>query len=217
MARDANHALFADLSNNNRYFNAARYRRAGHRLVALKASEGDGFVDERHARWSAEAHHAGLAVVHYCYCTPGRGSGRAAAELFWSVVDRHFIPGRDRLALDMEVFGPPGTVSAYLAEADGRLGALAGDAPANRPVGYTYRAFFEAHTPVLRSRCWWIADYGDRLHLGSDLGSDQRLWAQQFTDGTSGAGPHSVRGVAGPCDVSALNAESLRHIERALG
>ena len=125
MARDANHALFADLSNNNRYFNAARYRRAGHRLVALKASEGDGFVDERHARWSAEAHHAGLAVVHYCYCTPGRGSGRAAADLFWSVVDRHFIPGRDRLALDMEVFDSPGTVSAYLAEADGRLGALA--------------------------------------------------------------------------------------------
>ena len=45
--------FFIDLSNNDPVFNAAKYRKFGHVIIGLKATEGASFIDPDHSKAGA--------------------------------------------------------------------------------------------------------------------------------------------------------------------
>lgn len=201
--------LFADLSNNNPAFNAPAYRSAGHQLIVLKATEGLGYTDDRHAARADAAHHAGLLVGHYHFCRPDshpEGTGEAAA--FWAAVKPHWRPG-DLLILDIET--PPrggmAHAGAYLQQVDTHLSRISGQ----NAVGYTYTAYMAEAGASLQvaSRLWWMAAYGSRVPL---LGHHRRRWAHQYTDGWT-AGKRTAFAGIGICDASRLTWRGLRDLK----
>src|SRR5690242_5534722 len=60
---------FADVSSNNGEINVAAYARAGHCLIAIKATEGVNYINPYHMRQSEIAHEYGLTVMHYHFLT----------------------------------------------------------------------------------------------------------------------------------------------------
>lgn len=195
--------LIADISNNNPRFDAHAYRRAGHRAIAIKATEGVGGIQGVYANRVAAAHFEGLHVVHYHFAHPDT-HGNAAAECaeFLSVVKRHWKRG-DRVAIDIEV--PPVLVSPseYVASWHHHLRENAGHVGSAHAWVYTYTGYVREHGLRL-PRGWrlWLADYSSPV-LGRRTGVSVP-WAHQFTDGVHGPEPHGVAGV-GQCDVSALS------------
>lgn len=211
--------LFADIYSDD-HFNAHAYRSAGHRVIAIKATEGAGYVNPHHAAWVDAAHAAGLAVVHYHFCRPENGNAGGQGAHFWNAVRPRYHRG-DRLAFDLET-GNPRTAGAWLREADAMVCQLNGGAPPDRPVGYTYLSYFNeaGGTLSLRSHAWWMAAWGALLRLRTRLAGGQYLWAQQFTDGHFGPEPHRFAGVigtgaGGTGDGSVINKRSLYLIDRA--
>lgn len=211
------HVLFADLSSNNPSLNAHAYKSAGHKVIAIKATEHTDYVNPRHAEWAHAAHAAGLAVVHYHFCRPENGNPVGQAVHFWQSVRSHYLRGRDRLAFDLET-GEPGSSVAWLREADKHLCAINGGAPGDEPIGYTFLSYFEAAPLELTSAAWWIAAWGAKMRQRQKLARGQYLWAQQYTDGTGyGPGPQRFAGIPGICDGSIINKRTLSLIEKALG
>jgi GH25 family lysozyme M1 (1,4-beta-N-acetylmuramidase) len=213
--------LFADVSSNDRAFNGHAYKSAGHKLIAIKATEGDQYVNPNHGAWAHAAHAAGLAVAHYCFCRPENGDPAGQAVHFWQTVQPHYLRGRDRLVFDVET-DTPGNGSRWLADADSELLRHSGGTPSDQPIGYTFLSYFEQGRPELRSRAWWLAAWGPVLRERQPLAGGQYLWAQQYTNGAVGPEPHVFAGVTGPgpggaCDGSVLNKRSLYLIEQALG
>jgi GH25 family lysozyme M1 (1,4-beta-N-acetylmuramidase) len=208
--------LFADISSNNPGFHGHAYKSAGHRVIAIKATEGVTFTSPPYAAWAHAAHAAGLAVVHYHFARPELGQPRQQAQHFWATVKAHYLRGRDRLVADVET-GSPSEAVAWLREYEAELATLAGTEPHDQLIGYTFKSYYEAAALELHSRAWWIAAWGPLMDLRGDLGRHQYLWAQQFTDGQVGPEPHAFAGIAGICDGSLINKRSLDLIERALG
>lgn len=102
-----NRPFFVDLSSNNAHdgaasFDAVAYRKAGHRIVALKVSEGSTYVNEFWERWAKAAVDAGLSLVLYHFADPSDPAGQAVhfqREIKASRLYRH---GKDRVFLDIE-------------------------------------------------------------------------------------------------------------------
>lgn len=191
---------FADLSNNNAHFDAQAYRKAGHLLVALKASEGVGFMDPLYRKRRHEAHAARLAVVHYHFARPDRHPGRAGgkdeAHAFLAAI-KGGVGKRDALCIDVERGSNAQASQGYLDEFANQLKRIYPHKPL---ILYRSRA---NHTNLKDSRNWVAAYDGHRMALLAGVGT----WAHQFTDGTIGAEPHSCAGV-GRCDISRLNMRS---------
>lgn len=220
------HTLFADIAAvGERAFNGHAYKSAGHKIIAMKATEGVGFTDPGHGPWAHAAHAAGLAVVHYHFCHPDQNPVQQARH-FWAVVEPRYIRGRDRLAADLEI-GDPKTAARWLTAFERELARLTHAGPSDQLLGYTYQSYFDqaaaAGAPLeLASRAWWIAAWGALMRERAELGHGQFLWAQQYTDGRAGPDPHVFAGVigrapGGVCDGSVINKRSLSLIERALG
>lgn len=187
--------FMADLSNNNAHFDAHAYRKGGHRVVALKATEGVGGRQGIYVERVNAAHRAGLFVVHYHFARPDHHStSTAEAADFLSYIKPHVRKG-DRVALDLEV--QPGRsmdLNAYSRNfahiVRQRIGHKHGWL-------YSYSAFISEHGLRVPSG-WrlWLANYSAPVpHRGS--------WTHQFTNGISGPSPHSMAGV-GQIDVSML-------------
>jgi GH25 family lysozyme M1 (1,4-beta-N-acetylmuramidase) len=211
------HLLFADLSNNNGdqdTFHGHAYKSAGHKVIALKVSEGASFVDPRHAAWAHAAHAAGPAVIHYHFGRPESGNPIGQATHFHNTVKPHFIKGRDRLCIDLET-SMPAEGRAWLREYEAQLIRLKVDTH-NDLVGYTFKSYFEQGQLTITSGAWWIAAWGALMREREGLGRDQYLWAQQYTDGVHGPEPHTFAGIRGHCDGSTINKRSLSLIEKAL-
>lgn len=195
---------FADISNNNASFDAAAYRGAGHVLIAIKATEGATFIDEKHALWARAAHAQGLAVMHYHYGRPDHHPrGNTEAAHFWRVAKPVSRPG-DLLCVDLEVHAPlgPHQDAFYLRGFQEELRKVSG----HGVIAYTYDGYLEDSSLTLDvpgSR-WWVAKYGGPK---PKPGAGRRLWAWQYTDGKEGAGPHEFAGI-GRCDGSVLNLRS---------
>lgn len=192
--------LFADISSNNDSPNLGMYAKAGHRLVAIKATEGQTYNNGGHAREAHRAHDLGLVVAHYHFCRPGAVHD-VSAEMrhFWRAVVPVFEPG-DLLVLDFEVNqdGQWPSDAAYVAACDRALTSHAGIAPILYcPLGFTHNL-----VPALRisSRNFWVAAYPGPVRR---LGLHRHRWAHQFTDGLVGGKPRSMAGI-GRCDVSRL-------------
>lgn len=213
---------WADISSNNGppgAFNAHAYKSAGHKLIGIKATESTGYTSPRYLGWVRAAHAAGLAAAHYHFGRPENGDPQGQARHFWSVVQEHFLRGRDRLVIDLETpIHDPREGGRWVPEFDREIERLVGDAPADRLIGYTFLSYFhEAGAPVLRSRAWWLAAWGPLMREREALPGGQYLWAHQFSDGRIGPEPHHFAGIAGTCDGSVINRRSLALIEDALG
>lgn len=197
--------LFADISSNNSEFNAAEYARAGHRAVAIKATEGTAFVNPDHGEWCLHAglHH--LAVIHYHLARPDLGDGpEAEADHFLSVALR-LAGGRDYLVCDIERATPQG---------------WSHDPAWTRTFDEYVQAHCRFHTVLYASesdlmtsdewlhgdkrRAWVAAWSSNPVSVPQGYG----LFGRQFTDGFIGPEPHSLAGV-GRCDVSYLSNRTL--------
>jgi GH25 family lysozyme M1 (1,4-beta-N-acetylmuramidase) len=182
--------LMADVSSNNGAINLAAYAAAGHAGIAIKASEGVGYVNPLHKEWCAEAHWHGLTVVHYHFARPGHLSvGRELANFHHTWLEG-WRQG-DMLALDLEVSEIRDTAGYARAFLQG-LGSFG-----HPVVLYTYHAFRAEHLAGVKADRLWVADYSAPL-------SSEHQWAKQYTDGVNGPQPHHYAGI-GQCDGSVLN------------
>jgi lysozyme len=192
--------LVADLSNNNSEFNAAAYRSAGHVLVALKASEGPHFADEKHRGWSLAAglHH--IAVMHYHFARPDLGT-TGEQEADWFLHCTHGLRGpHDYVVYDGERArnGAFGLDAAHATQFDSRiqqqtrfLTILYGSASTLAGAGDVL---------IGDNRRDWDADYSTNRDTHAP---GHECVLRQFTDGGVGPEPHSLPGT-GRCDISIM-------------
>lgn len=208
--------LMADISANNGTgaFNAGHYSAAGHLAIAVKATEGTGYVNPLHASWSDGAHEHRLGVVHYHFAHPELGNPAGQAQHFWATVRPHYRKAVDRLVVDIEV-GPLADWPGWLRAFDDELHRYS----TINAAGYTF-----ASAPLeeleLRSREWWLASWGAKQPSGAfrRLPGHQSLWAWQMYGGTvnPSGGPEGAAGIAGRCDMSVINPAYVRALKAAL-
>lgn len=189
--------VFADLSSNNSHFDAAQYRNAGgHVFVAIKATEGTGYINPKHRSWcyAAGLHHIGIGHYHFALAT----DPVKEARFFWDVVASLAGP-RDYLILDME------------------RGVLERDPAWCKTFDNEIRKLSRFNTIVYGSESWlsvapanaWLA--GPPYRFWDADWSGNRDFApkggvcvmRQSSDGVFGPEPHSLLGV-GQCDVNHL-------------
>ena len=131
-------------------YQSTDYSTAGLGFVMVKATEGAGYVNPRHAAQVAHARAHALVVGHYHFVRPGSMSAQAAYFL------RHAAPrAGDVLALDWEDSGVSNT------DKDLWIRDVQRAAPAHRVVLYCNRDFWFHHDHT--SFCGdglWIADPG---------------------------------------------------------
>ena len=163
----SNSRLFADTFNGTASVNMQDYARAGYSLIAIKASEGTGFIDFLHAGRSRRAHDEGLTVLHYHFARPDEGSSAIdEAQLFARVVRPTWRPG-DYLALDIERTHPNGSGATtdwckiFVTEAYRLLDAT--------PIIYGSESFLRDVIGGLKVKGerYWPAKYGPGRALGS--------------------------------------------------
>lgn len=196
--------LWADLSSNNPHFDAKAYRKAGHRLLGVKATEGVTFNDPAHEKLVSAAHGVGVKVAHYHFARPDNNQPAAEAKHFWKVVQPRFKKG-DLLVLDLErhhrlgmhATGPWAVAfMAALRKASGR-----------RAILYTGAYFIMECGESIKPAMWrvWLAAY-TKKRLKIPYGG--RFWAWQYTGDGHGNPPHTLPGCPQNCDVSILNRRS---------
>lgn len=202
LENDMRNRTFADLSNNNvNEVNFEAYRKAGHILVGLKATEGTGFIDKRHAEWSERAHKGGVHVIHYHYARLGESVSNQVV-LFGGVVQRHFGP-HDFYCIDLERGEnekfTPAEMAAFLNDFDKQF---------RQKIYHTLRGYMNesllkevtAEKGRIAGNNWWIAAWGNRPPVVLGI----KRWAWQRSNGVVGPEPHTLVGI-GQCDVSTMN------------
>lgn len=198
--------LFADISSNNLFFDAVKYRTAGHILVAVKATEGVHYINPNHRTWSLHAGLNHIGVAHYHFARPDLGNQPdAEADAFLQTALR-LAGGRDYLVLDLERATPAGWKHdpAWSAAFDAYVQAHS-----------RFHTILYANKGTLQQSDAWLA--GDvRRVWDADWSNDPdfappgyTVAARQFTDGVLGPEPHWIAGV-GRCDVNRMSAEMFR-------
>lgn len=188
---------FADISSNNgpNALDAAEYAKAGHVLLAIKATQGTAYTNPYWASQAKQAHEHHVGVVHYHYAAPeqvGMQADRFLAALKSSgAYDERY----DAVALDIErgqaIADPIGFVDAF--------DETCRKAGHRNLIVYTELSYHEEHGLAPRNGRLWLADY--------DAGFLNGCWADQYSDSAS------VHGISGPCDVSRLSmAAYLYHL-----
>lgn len=209
----SNAGLMADVSNNNGHVDIDAYAHAGHRALALKASEGTSFVDPFHRGNALRAGGHHLSLVHYHFARPDVNDNPVAeARHFWDAV-RHLAGPRDYLALDLERATPAGWKHdpAWSREFDAEIRKLS----RFNIILYTMRSAFDEAA----GGGSWFADPPERVWDADWSGgpdrspSGSRTLIRQFTDGVFGPEPHSATGI-GRCDMNVLRPAFLTEILR---
>lgn len=202
----------ADVSSNNTRFQPVIYAGAGHRRIAIKATQSAGYTNPDHAVWTHLAHAARLSVTHYHWYSPNANTAAQYANLAKAILPV-FLPG-DSIAIDVEEprYNKEPEV-LYSVPLNTLIDAIVKLAKHN-PIIYMDEDWYTkvgiyVKTPEGRM---WIAGYGPESPTVID---GHRLWAWQNTDGQQGPGPHVTAGV-GRCDCSLLNrrtalADELRY------
>lgn len=196
-----NFQLFADTYEGNSVGSIEDYTRAGHVILALKASEGTAHIDTWHAGRAREAHAWGLAVVHYHFARPDLGNDpHREAEFFVRVVKPTWRKG-DYLWLDIErgVERRTGTEQAWCEAFCATVHSMFGATP----IVYASESVLNEALRNMRVKGerYAPAKYGGSP---SRLAGKKRKWSEQFTDGTLGHGPHSLPGT-GKGDINILS------------
>lgn len=187
--------LMADVSSNNGQIDVPTYSRAGHAAIAVKATQGEGYVNPLHFDQCRVAHDFGLTVVHYHYCEPGNSISKEIAH-FRNIYNKVWRNG-DYACFDIEVAGLDTSYANRI------LREYFNDTR-REPVLYTYRDFAEHSLQgvVVPGKRIWLADYSSNpVHLPKRY----TLWARQYTDGAEGPPPHFYSGI-GNCDGSVITA-----------
>jgi lysozyme len=203
---------FADVSNNNgETIGWTQYSKLGqHVLVALKATEGTGFVDRTHASRSEHAHEAGVWVAHYHFGHPGESASEQASA-FWNQVRDHFA-SKDFAVLDIEISS--GLTNAEVVSWCRQfIAAFKATSAGHSVVVYSDESFLEGLVGAgltWPGRRGWVAAYGPDEPSIDGVST----WAWQFTNGTEGPEPHACAGV-GTCDVSTLNEATFKRLSES--
>lgn len=198
-----NALLFVDLSSNNSPPNLAKHYRAGHRVLALKATEGTTYTWGDHKRLADEWHRLGGRVWHYHFARPG--SPVTQAERFLAAVASCVQPS-DVLCLDAEV---PGVNGAF---ARSFLNFCHGKRP-NSQLAIYGSAYFLRDNKIrpVHGALLWLAGYPSYPFIPPGW---KRVDAHQFADNAT------VEGCPGKVDCSRLLAydkppKKKRHGEHA--
>lgn len=203
--------LFADISNNNAGFNAETYRKSGHVLIAIKATEGIHFVDPDHRGWCLQAGGKHIAVVHYHFARPDLNlDAQAEARHFLSVA-LPLTGGRDYLVVDIERATPQGWSHdpAWTREFD----LYVRKHSRFFPIVYASRSVLQQSDQWLTGnpKRVWDADWSTDHDFAPD---GYNCVMRQFTDGVFGPEPHSLPGIEGICDVNRMSPWFFRAVAK---
>ena len=186
--------LMADVSSNNGAISIPSYSRAGHVLIAIKATEGTHYTNPFHIGQSDRAHDYGLTVLHYHFCDqlkniPGE------IDHFREQYNKAWRPG-DYCCFDIEVPGwDQNSANTLLRDFAHKT--------AHEPIVYSDYSYFQSNLNgiVFPGNRVWIAAY--QLNQPK-LSKIYNVVAWQYTDGKSGPGPKFYSGV-GKCDGSIIS------------
>lgn len=191
-----------DVSNNNGHVNWREVHKAGHKIAAIKASEGSNrihgrFYDDAFFRYNmASAKANRILACPYYFARPGT-SAVAQARHFLAICHSHLGYGSGLLLLDIED-------DAGLSDSALRVWVRdfcsVVESVVHRPTPiYSYSAFLPKFGTEFRSHPLWVANYdhSPRLPHGS-IGewSRKMVYAHQYTD--VGTCP----GIVGHVDIS---------------
>lgn len=209
---------FADCYEGTPVYNPVAYRASGAPFIVLKATEGIGHIDSRHAPRSIGSHAAGIAVGHYHFYRED-GRPELQAKHFWNTVKPHFLTewpagkGHDKAKLAhtdfliVDVEPERGSPNPTRHEVENFCRELLRVSGLNhgKLIGYTGKSYlFEAGLHIPGDK-WWIADYPN---FPGNLGGGRELWAHQFTENGR------IAGISSPCDLSVIvNRDAIRYWE----
>lgn len=184
--------LMADISNNNGSVDIPAYAAAGFKAIAIKATEGTGFVDPDHRGWCYSAHAHRLAVFHYHFGRPDHGQPAADEAAFFLKHALPLVGWNDYLVLDSERGGPgnSGDVPGFCRAFDQYVLANS-----------RFHTILYASRSVLQQSDQWLVNDKKRLwdadwSSGPDVRVPGYVCAiRQFTDGVYGPDPHSLPGI----------------------
>lgn len=194
--------LFADLSSNNNDFDAKEYRTAGGIVVAIKATEGNHYVNPDHRPWCYAAGGQHIAVVHYHFARPDLNDNPETEAWHFLNVAHPLAGGRDYLVLDFERSVPSGFTHDP-AWSDSFAKYVASHSRF-QVILYANRSTLEQSDQWLASQSKkrvWDADYSTTPDYAP---KGYACVFRQFTDGVVGPDPHILPGV-GRCDINRLS------------
>lgn len=192
--------LFADVSSNNGPISVPHYSRAGHVLLAIKATQGVSYVNPDYLEQVSIAHEYGLTVLHYHFCEPELQAGTLGEiEHFRNWYNKVYRRG-DYTCFDIEKNQSTRYCQRLLREYYLRTH--------HGCVLYCDRSDFQdkyngVYIPELEL---WIANYSSNP---VNVGSNHKLLAEQYTDGKEGPEPHFYSGI-GKSDGSYLSSGPAR-------
>jgi lysozyme len=186
-----------DLSSNNGPVNLDALWNAGHRILALKVTEGTKYAWSGSHDLARRWHAKGGLVAHYHFLVPGNAaSGVTQADFFWKNVKGDLGVG-DILVVDAETNGESASeVAAFIERTHSH-------APQHR--GLVYGTAYFLRDNGIRPRCnWrlWVASYGSKPAFTPPGWKTWTIW--QFTQ------TGRVSGVSGNVDVSKIMPSVLR-------
>lgn len=200
-----------DLSHFNQVTSFQAIHAAGVTGVIHKATDGRSFTDKTYESRRTQAIKAGLMWGSYHF---GRtGNVTAQVNHFLSVAKPH---PNELLVLDFERAEDKPATTMKLSEAEAFV-KLVHQRTGRYPGLYSGESFLREQLgsrphPIL-SQCWlWVARYSHARPSVPPAFPTFTLW--QYTDGTKGDAPHTVPGVAHPCDRDKFNgsAAGLRRL-----
>ena len=179
-----------DISNHNGYIDFNAVKNAGVKVVYMKASESDYFVDAYAEENSKNARSAGLKVGYYHYLT-GTSSPEAQARLFYECIKNK--PNDLKPCVDVEV--SPSTALEYTVRFINEFKKLS-----NMDVCiYTYSNFITNFDSSLSSYSLWEANYNNSPFSlpGNNVWSSKA--GHQYTD------KGQIPGIGGNIDFDMFN------------
>lgn len=193
MARLRTRRLMADISSNNGPVSIPSYSRAGHVVIAIKATQGTDYTNPFHFDQANLAHDFGLTVVHYHYLN-ATGNREEEIAHFREVYRKAWRNG-DYCAFDIEIGDITSKeVSALLTDFSRKT--------THQPILYTYWSFFQEKLKksAFPGNRLWMANYSN---IRPRAPKPYYTVAEQYTDGQKGPEPHYYAGI-GKCDGSII-------------
>ena len=199
---------FADISSVQPEYNAQMYANAGHLLIAIKSTEGLGYVNPYHR---GQALHSGLehvAVAHYHYARPDLGNNPEDECKFFLTNTAYLLGPYDYVILDIERATPQGWSHdpAWSFQWDEYLRAHS-----------RFKAILYASRSTLEQYDTWLIGDPRRVHDADWSATPDyappgyTCVFRQYTDGIVGPEPHRYAGI-GQCDGNRMDTSIFNHL-----
>lgn len=191
-----------DVSNNNGHVNWEKVAAAGHKIAAIKVSEGsnhypDTFYDDAFFRYNmAGAKANGILACPYFFARPGTSAEKQARH-FLTLCHSHIYRGAGKLLLDIEDKAGLSQTALidWVADFNGVLQSVIHSLT---PI-YSYSAFLPQFGSAFVKHPLWVANYDGKKGLPPNSTGEwtrKMVYAHQFTD--NGTCP----GIEGKVDLS---------------